>query len=160
MNTQSQKRTETTFSIDAFGQHIAHVTLYGNEHVVSLYVEDLHRILGDGWSPNWFLTSTGGRHRYVLVNARSPKGAPRSLTVARLVARVGKGQMVAYADGDRLNLRRDNLLVRRGTAWTPLEALQPMKGIPEITVETAARTKAPQMFTANFREGIELSERG
>lgn len=158
MKTRVKERAQTTFSTDTEGQLVAHVALFGNEHVVTLYAEDLDRILADGWSPNWFLTSTGGHIRYVLVNARSPKGAPRSLTVARLVAQVGKGQMVAYADGDRLNLRRDNLLVRRGTAWTPVEALQPKK---ETRTTLADRAEpAPQMFTTNFREGIEQSARG
>lgn len=158
MKTQVKERSQTTFSTDTAGQRIAHVALFGNEHVVTLYAEDLDRVLADGWSPNWFLTSTGGRNRYVLVNARSPKGTPRSLTVARLVAQVGKGQMVAYADGDRLNLRRDNLLVRKGTAWTPLEALQPKKGA--LTTPCGASEQTPQMFTTNFREGIERSARG
>ena len=65
---------------------------------------------------------------------------------------------LAYADGDRLNLCRDNLLVRRGTAWTPLEALQPKKRTRTTPVDHAK--SAPQMFTTNFLEGIEKSARG
>lgn len=144
---------EPEFTVDAAGQELAHVPLAKGEQRATLYAEDYRRLMEAGWSPCWAMTSTGGKFRYVLVWARNPKGNPRSLTVARLVAEVGKGQLVSYADGDRLNLRRDNLMVRKGTAWTPLEALQPRKEKPHGVAQ--AQPQGPQMSTTNFREGIQ-----
>lgn len=115
------------YTIDADGQRLAHVALARTDQRATMYAEDLAQVLAAGWSPHWSLANTGGRFRYVLVYARNPKGRGRSLTVARLIAGVGKGQLVKYADGDRLNLRRENLLVQKGTAWTPLEAIRPRK---------------------------------
>jgi hypothetical protein len=151
MKTMKQ-RTMTTFTTDTKGRRIAHVGLFGGDDRATLYADDLERILAAGWSPNWFLTSTGGRFRYVLVNALNPKGNRRSLTVARLVAEVNKGQLVKYADGDRLNLLTDNLLVRKGTAWTSLEALRPHKEVrEEREVVLHQGPRGPQRYTANFR---------
>ena len=119
----TKQRATTYYTRDARGNQLAHVAVNGTRDRAVLHADDLARILDEGWSPHWSLQNTGC-HRYVLVWAHGPKGKPRTLTVARLVANAGKGEIVRYADGDRLNLRRDNLLVRKGTAWTPVDTLR------------------------------------
>lgn len=148
---------EPEFTTDNAGRELAHVPLANREERATLYAEDYRRLMAGEWSPCWQLTNVGWKFPYVLVRALNPKGKHRTLTVARLVAQVGKGQRVSYADGNRLNLRRDNLLIHEGHARTPVEALQARKGNHP---EAAPDTSGPQMFTANFREGIELSAHG
>lgn len=155
-----KQRAATTFTIDSNGQRLAHVALAETNQRATLYAGDLERVLADGWSPFWSYTSTdktAPHRRYVLVYAYNAEGRPRSLTVARLVAEVSKGQRVKYADGDRLNLRRENLLVKRGAAWVSLESLRPNKGTQrEHTAAPVPQrpARAPHGFTANFCEGI------
>jgi hypothetical protein len=146
-----KQRNKTYFSRDTRGNRLAHLAVNGTKDRAVLLADDLERILEAGWSTNWSLESTGGRHRYVLVWARGPSGKPRTLTVARLVAQAGKGQVVRYADGNRLNLRRENLLVRKGTAWMPVDALtvpgasksSGQKILPEIS-ERASNPSEPR----------------
>lgn len=149
---------EPRFTIDNGGRELAQVPLARCELHATLYAEDYRRLMDARWSSCWTLTNTGGRFPYVLVQAHNPRGRKRSLTVARLIAQVGKGQLVSYADGDRLNLRRDNLLIRKGTAWTPVDSLLARKGTSDCIVPEVRQ--GPKKFTANFREGIELSGRG
>lgn len=155
-----KQRAATTFTTDSNGQRLAHVALAGTNQRATLYTEDLERILADGWSPFWSFTitdKTAPRRKYVLVHGYNAKGRHRSITVARLVAEVSKGQRVKYADGDRLNLRRENLLMKKGGAWMPLESLRPNKGTQrEHAVPPVPQRPAwePHVFTADFREGI------
>lgn len=153
-----KQQAPTTFSVDRAGNRLAHVALSGTHERATLFVEDFERLLGAGWSPYWSFAGSNGHSRYVVVYVCSPAGRKRATTVARLIARAGKGEVVTYADGDRLNLRRDNFLAKKGTAWTSLVALQPRRGTPSKSAETFPC--GPQMFSANFREGIELSGRG
>ena len=101
------------FTIDAEGQELAHVALAGSTERATMYAEDYRRIVGANWSLHWSFTSTGREHKYVLVNARSAEGHARTLTVARLVVDAPRGRRVYYADGNRLNLRRDNLSLHK-----------------------------------------------
>ena len=152
-----RKHVAAKFITDNTGVELAKVPLTSRDQHATLYADDYRRLMAAGWSPYWAQASTGKKHEYVLVSARNPKGRRRSLTVARLVAEVGKGLTVSYADGDRLNLRRDNLLIRKGTAWTPVDTLLTRKGMSDCITPEA--TQRPKKFTANFREGIELSGR-
>lgn len=143
---------EPEFTIDGDGRELAHVPLANREERATLYADDYRRIINGEWSPCWQLTNVGWKFPYVLVRALNHKGNNRTLTVARLVAEVGKGQRVSYVDGDRLNLRRDNLLIHRGHARTSLEALQARK--ENHSEDSLDVPKEPQMFTADFREGV------
>lgn len=155
-----KQQAPTIYTTDSDGRRLAHVALAETARRATLYAEDLERVLAAGWSPFWSYTSTDKttpRRRYVLVQGYNANGRRRSLTVARLVAEVSKGQRVKYADGDRLNLRRENLLIKKGGAWMPLESLRPNKGKQrEHTVTPAPQRPArePHVFTADFREGI------
>jgi hypothetical protein len=147
-----KQRSATTFTTDASGRRIAHVSLSGTQDRCKLLAEDLERILSEGYSPWWSSTSTGGRHRYVLVKAANPRKRERSLTVARLVMEAGKGQVVKYADGDRLNLLPENLLVRKGRAIASVAGLSPGKGVQRDAQEPRAalakRAKLPTPASA------------
>lgn len=132
----------TTFTTDASGRRIAHVGLSGTTDRAELLAEDLDRILADGYSPLWSFTITGGDRWYVLVRANNPKGRQRTITAARLVAKAGRGQVVKYADRDRLNLLPENLLVMEGTAWTPVDRVTPRKASQERR-EGDAQAPAP-----------------
>ncbi len=113
------------FTTDADGNRLAHIALAHTHERATLHAEDYERVLAQGFSPFWAIASTGGRHRYVLVQARSPSNVGRSLTVARLVAQAGKGKRVGYADGDRLNLCRENLVLVEGPAKAAAVWLHP-----------------------------------
>ncbi|MFK2904839.1 hypothetical protein ISP17_12820 [Dyella ginsengisoli] len=132
------------FTADADGNRLAHIALAHTHERATLYAEDYERVLAQGFSPYWAIASTGGRHRYVLVQARSPSNIGRSLTVARLVAQAGKGQRVGYADGDRLNLRRENLVLVKGPAKAAAVWLHP-KSNKATNKPGAATPEAPNV---------------
>jgi|GEM_PF-3228268 len=140
-----------TFTIDSEGRELAHVALANTDQRAVLYAEDYHRILDAGWSRYWSHTNTGGRFRQVLVNAAGPQGRPRSLTVARLVAEAPKGYRVEYIDGDRCNLRRDNLRLVKGGGICRASAAAVHPGTAEFLtgkkVDTEDTTGAPEAPT-------------
>lgn len=125
---KKMQQAPTTYSTDANGNRLAHVALSGTDQRATLYADDLERVLAEGWSPFWSWSNVGSRYRYVLVCAGAPgSGRRRSMTVARLLAGAGKGRRVEYIDGDRANLRRDNLRIVKGggCAHTPALAVLP-----------------------------------
>jgi hypothetical protein len=117
------------FTTDADGQELTHVALANTDQRATLYAEDFRHLMDAGWSRHWALTNTGGRFEYVLAYARGPMNNPRTITLARLIAQAAKGQRVTYADGDRTNLRRDNLVIVKGGGLTKAHAsaLRPCK---------------------------------
>ena len=66
--------------------------------------DDYQELLALGLSPNWCLT--GG-------NVVTRKDG-NLLTVARIIVDAQPGEIVAYSDGDRTNLRRGNLVLKSG----------------------------------------------
>lgn len=133
-----RQQAPTTYTTDANGQHLAHVAMANTDQRATLYTDDLERLLVAGFSPYWQWCKTNKRFRYVLAYARTPTGKQRSITLARLIAGAGKGQMVEYIDGDRSNLRRDNLQIVRssGRTRTPADAILPrLPGGPAGTCE-------------------------
>lgn len=117
------------FTTDADGQQLVHVALANTDQRATLYAEDYQRWLAAGFSPYWSLCDVGYGIQYVLASARTAGNKHRSLTVARWIADAGKGQRVRYADGDRLNLRRENLVFEQGPAGSAVAWLRPCKGI-------------------------------
>ncbi len=154
---KQKQRAATIFTTDHDGRRIAHVALAGTNERTKMLAEDLERILTDGYSQFWTLVSTGSRVRYVLVNVLIPKEGQRTTPVARLVARAGKGQIVKYADGDRLNLLPENLLVKKGNARTPVTSLLPQADARQARMEahapqSASRTEV-QKIHRKFPQG-------
>ncbi len=87
------------------GEYLVHVPLSRNgEKEATVSYEDYHTLLSLGVSPNWQLT--GGS-----VVARTPIG---QALIGRILMDAKKGQQVRYKDGNSLNLRRDNLMLRNG----------------------------------------------
>lgn len=146
------------FTTDADGQQLAHVALANTDQRATLYAEDYQRWLAAGFSPYWSLCDVGYGTRYVLSSARTAGNKHRSLTVARWVADAGKGQRVRYADGDRLNLRRENLVFEQGPAGSAVAWLRPCKGIagaescPQDRDRPAHIRSAPTRPTETQRE--------
>jgi len=139
---KKMQQAPTTFTTDAHGQRLAHVALANTSQRATLYAEDLERLIAAGWSPYWSLTNTGARFLYVLTGAANPRGRKRSVTVARLIAQPAKGFRVQYIDGDRCNLRRDNLRTAKGGghAPTPAAALHPRRA--EFIADKPAKDEA------------------
>jgi hypothetical protein len=130
MKKKQQAAPEHTTTAD--GRQLVHVALANTNQRATLYAEDFQRWLAAGFSPFWTLTSTGGRFRYVLANTRSPSNSARTVPVARWIADARKGQRVSYADGDRLNMRSENLAVVKGGGGSKTAAawLKPNDGTP------------------------------
>lgn len=124
---KKMQQAPTTFTTDAHGQRLAHVAMANTDQRATLYAEDLEHLLAAGFSAHWCWARTNPRFRYVLACARTPAGKRRSITIARLIAGAGKGRVVEYIDGDRSNLRRDNLRIVRGSGrtQTPADAVLP-----------------------------------
>jgi len=140
-----KQQAPTSYTTDAHGQRLAHVAMANTGQRATLYADDLDRLLAAGFSAHWHWCKTNPRFRYVLASARTPAGEQRSITIARLIAGAGKGQVVKYIDGDRANLRRDNLRIARGTGrtQTPAAAVLPCHpcNLPDDWIAT---TEAPQ----------------
>jgi len=130
MKKKQQATPEYTTTAD--GQLLVHVALANTDQRATMYAEDFQRWLAAGFSAFWSFTSTGGRFQYVLANTRSPSNSTRTVPVARWIADAQKGQRVRYADGDRLNLRRENLTAVKGGggAKTAAAWLKPNDGTP------------------------------
>lgn len=100
---------------DAGGHTLVRVHLCdGTAAIVD--AEDFDRLMSLGFSPRWFPSGDGQGRSYVCV-APPPGSALNHSTrvnVARLIAPpASRGVVVKYADGNRLNLRRENLIGRR-----------------------------------------------
>lgn len=138
------------YTTDTDGQELAHIALANTDQRATLYAEDFRQLMVEGWSRHWTLANTGGRFEYVLANVRGPMNNPRTVPVARLIAQAAKGRRVTYIDGDRTNLRRDNLRIVKGGGLTKAHAsaLRPSKDapaqrIPAVTSETPQTPAAP-----------------
>lgn len=76
--------------------------------------EDFDNLISWGFPRRWFLNPSGTGHAYVRFAPGRFKGSNE--TVARTLMQPGKGVIVTYRNGDRLDLRRANLLLRHGRA--------------------------------------------
>ena len=93
---------------DHDGQNIVLMPLRNSERPAKLLLVDWNALAERGVSTKWHCA--GIEQRYVYCDAR---GADDAAIVARLIVEAGPGDQVNYGDGDRLNLRRDNLWIRR-----------------------------------------------
>lgn len=100
------------FAIDHDGKRIALVALANHDAPAKLLASDYRRIVGDGFTDQWTLNSNGQGNAYVRCGTADVRG--QLATVARLVLEPPHGYRVTYRDGDRLNLRRDNLKLAKG----------------------------------------------
>jgi hypothetical protein len=84
----------------------------GQQAVVD--ADDFAALVAQGYSRSWYVNRSGTGQTYVRLSSRKWLG--NNETVARLIVGAGKGQVVKYRDGDPLNLRRRNLVLKRGRA--------------------------------------------
>lgn len=100
---------------DAGGHTVVRVYLCNGTHAV-VDEDDFDRLVSLGFSPRWFPSGDGKGRSYVCVTPPPESGLNHStrINVARLIAPpASRGVVVKYADGNRLNLRRSNLIGRR-----------------------------------------------
>ena len=109
IKTRNPARIPEYFADDS-GQPCVRIRLANTAQHATLYADDLDHLLQGGLSRNWALYSNG--HGLGHVKAKVPGDSPR--VVARLICGAGAGQQVAYRDGNRRNLRRENLTVTEG----------------------------------------------
>lgn len=107
-NTARSPRTPQ-HTTDADGAAVVLVPLANYPQPAKLLAEDFERLMLAGISHMWTLNIGKGGHGYVRLN--SHRAGKNLISVARLVMAPRAGQQVRYRDGDRLNLRRDNLYV-------------------------------------------------
>lgn len=111
----AKKTRSPIYSLDRDGRDIVLVPLSNHPKPAKLFKEDFIRLEEAGLGLAWTFNPNGrGRHSYVRAYVAGVRGA--LVTVARLIVGAGAGLLVQYRDGDRLNLRADNLLPATGYA--------------------------------------------
>ena len=113
MNTNTKQPRQPRSTREG-GKTITLVPLAGSPDPARLFAEDFDAIKSAGFSDQWQLDSNGKGSAYVRARRRDPAAKARSIAVARLIMRPEPGEKVIYLDGNRLNLRRDNLTLERG----------------------------------------------
>ena len=98
---------------DDDGQRCTRIPLarYGNCAI--LYAEDLEELARRGYLLRMQVSYNRG-HAVGYVHLRDPRNNGVNHVVARLILGAPPRTVVRYRDGNRLNLRRSNLLLRRG----------------------------------------------
>lgn len=112
MHSNTFKRAPT-FSSEG-GREIAHVPLATGQ-TATLYRRDLDMLTANGLSLAWTFNPNGQGTAYVRA-AEAGRASGGLVGVARLILNAGRGAIVRYRDGNRLNLRRENLYVASGKA--------------------------------------------
>ncbi len=126
-------RNPETF-IDPDGTLCVRIPLANGKGEAEAYADDYANLLRKGITGNWHLNihrDSIGRvlHRYIQCPAPTLRTRPNgrqfaNQTVARLIAGIGRGRRISYADGNPLNLRRNNLQVVDGYARYNIDALR------------------------------------
>lgn len=109
-----KKRRSPVYSIDRDGKAIVLVSLANHPEPAKLLKADFLRLEAMGLGMAWTFNSDGKGHHYVRASVPGVSGSLS--TVARLIVGAGRGQCVQYLDGNRLNLRSDNLFISDGYA--------------------------------------------
>lgn len=116
---QPHGRRQPVLAVDKDGKSIVLVPLANHDQPAKLFLSDFERLMEERCSDQWTLNTASPGHAYVR-GCKRGIGTGRLWTIARLVLNAPYRNSVRYADGDRLNLRRDNLYLaaRRGRAVT------------------------------------------
>jgi hypothetical protein len=120
------------WTLDDSGRPLVQVSIPNCHRPAVLLGEDYAALMLAGVSPNWFINQNGRKLWYV----RTPVGVNgRPDTVARLILGASNGARVKYVDGNRLNLRRENLYVEqtRCSKRLPRAASQSAAQGPNVT---------------------------
>lgn len=106
----SKQRGPVRFTLDADKKAIALVPIYGSKEPAKLLTEDYAAMIEAGYGDQWVLHGDGKGYAYV--RCATAKHILRNTeTVARLILNLPRGHRVCYQDHNRLNLRRDNLVL-------------------------------------------------
>ncbi len=135
MTNTSLSPTHIRFAPDEHGEEIAYLTMRSCGTEVELYARDLAALARKGVSWNWHLNTARG-NGYVSVH--DPDHLGQKQGVARLIALAGRGEAVRYRDGNRLNLRADNLYLSHGPSAngkTPKRPRQPDAAMPLVSAD-------------------------
>lgn len=76
--------------------------------------DDYDRFIAEGLSLNWYTTTDRFGNSYVNVYDNRLRNI---VTVARRIMRAGRGEVISYYNGNRLDLRKANLRRGEGRAW-------------------------------------------
>jgi hypothetical protein len=88
-------------------KNVVLVPLTDSDKQATLYEDDFNSLVEIGVSPNWkYNPEIGGQVKVYCAN--------RMLSVARILLNAGKGAKVQFLNGDRTDLRRDNLVIAPG----------------------------------------------
>lgn len=97
---------------DNEGQRIVLMPLANGKGFATVYQEDYQRLMLLGVSPYWYANSNGPTGEGVEYVKAEKDGTMQ--TVARFIVGALPGEQVHYRDGDRMNLRIDNLYRSKG----------------------------------------------
>ena len=115
------RSTEPQPAIDHDGAKIVLVPLAGTGQKAKLFPKDYEALIAQGLTTRWCLNHNGKDQHYVRCNL--PQRVPGRATlvcVARLIIGAAPGRQVRYRDGDRLNLRSDNIRLCKGRSPSPM----------------------------------------
>ncbi len=113
----AQERQPIPF-IDEFGQRCLQVPLDSKGKKYAVVDEASYQRATAGKATGaWLLNDNGSGNVYVRCFILASATGKRTLVqVARLISGVGRGKIMRYANGDRLDLRASNLTTRPGPA--------------------------------------------
>jgi HNH endonuclease len=112
----TRKQRTPTHARDTDLREIVLVPLANHSKPAKIFREDFEALLAAGYSSAWTFNAadSAGTRRYVRCGVWARRG--NLAIVARLILSSPKGRVVKHRDGDRLNLRRDNLFLAEGRA--------------------------------------------
>ena len=97
-----------TYGRDDDGKEVAFVTLWDGA-IATLYADALAALTALGFSTSW-----SRKYQRPQPHAAIPRSDGKKVIVARLLMESPEGTIVDYLDGNALNLRRSNLVLKPG----------------------------------------------
>lgn len=104
--------------------------------------EDFDRIEAEGHPLHWYLNTrskSDPKHAYVKFHAKGLNNR----RVAHLVAQIPQGRKVSYSNGNRLDLRRANLVIRKGHSKADCFGPSEQEATAATGTEAYKQTKPP-----------------
>lgn len=126
---------------DENGKHVVKVPLSSTDNYATLYEQDFNDLVDLGLSANWKQGADG------IVQVRVP--GRTNLSVARLVTDASS-QRVSYLNGDKRDLRRDNLVLDGNGVRAKIRARDlviPTPRLKQIELEHVYKHKHGQTST-------------
>jgi hypothetical protein len=111
-----RKQRTPTYALDIDRKEIVLIPLANHSEPAKILREDFDALLAAGYSSSWTFNAADSRSKYRYVRCGVWKRRGQLASVARLILNSPRGRVVKHRDGDRLNLRRDNLFLATGKA--------------------------------------------